>query len=439
MKFTLLGTLWAGFLCLTTGGGESWPQFRGPTGQGHSNARQLPLEWSDTGSEQKNIAWKRTIPGQGWSSPVVQGDRIYLTTAVTEGNRLSLRALSLEARKGELLWNVEVFGHDSGAAPRIHNKNSHASATPIVENERLYVHFGHQGTACLDLSGKILWQNTELNYSPVHGNGGSPLLTPNLLIFSCDGASDPFIAALDRNHGRVRWKTPRRTDATRTFSFSTPLLITVNGRSQVLSPGSNALGAYDPETGEEIWRVRYDGYSVVPRPVFGHGLVFFSTGFDRPIVMAVRPDGKGDVTETHVAWKLSRGAPNTPSLLLVGDELYMVSDGGISSCVDAKTGDVHWQERVEGGYSASPVYANGRIYLQNERGLGTVLNPGKTFEKLATNPLPERSLASYAVIDGAFIIRTEQHLYCIRSKPEQASAHEDKIAAQAKAESNRAD
>jgi outer membrane protein assembly factor BamB len=220
---------------------------------------------------------------------------------------------------------------------------------------------------------------------------------------------------MDKDTGKVLWKSNRETSAKKKFSFSTPLVVAVNGTMQVISPGSGVVCSLDPKTGREIWRVRYgEGYSVIPRPVYGHGLLFIGTGFDSPTVLAIRPDGHGDVTQSHVAWTLRKGAPNTPSLLLVGDELYMVSDGGIASCVDAKTGRVHWQERLEGNYSSSPMHANGLIYFQNEEGTTTVLKAGKEFLKLATNPLGERTLASFAATDGALFIRTERHLFKVK-------------------------
>jgi outer membrane protein assembly factor BamB len=233
------------------------------------------------------------------------------------------------------------------------------------------------------------------------------------LIFGCDGAEVRFLIALDRNNGEVRWKKSRSGNPFKQFSFSTPLLITVEGRKQIISPASDVVAAYDPADGSEIWRVRYKGYSVIPRPVYGQGLVFISTGFDSPSVLAIRPDGKGDVTDSHVQWTLKKGAPNTPSLLLVGEELYMVSDGGVASCLDARTGSVHWQKRVGGAFSASPIFAAGRIYLQSEEGVGLVLRAGKEFEQLARNDLGERSLASPAVADGALFLRTAGHLYRI--------------------------
>jgi outer membrane protein assembly factor BamB len=235
------------------------------------------------------------------------------------------------------------------------------------------------------------------------------------LIFSCDGAENPFVVALDAKSGKKLWQTVRDTPAKRKFSFSTPLAIEVDGRSQVISPGSGAVCAYDPADGRELWRARYgEGYSVITRPVFGHGLLFVSSSYDRPVVYAVRPAGaQGDVTDSHVAWTHAKGAPNTPSTILVGDELYFVSDAGIATAVEAKTGKVRWSERLGGDFSASPVFADGRLYFQNETGTGYVVKPGQTFELLAKNDLGERTLASYAVDDGALFIRGEKHLFRI--------------------------
>jgi outer membrane protein assembly factor BamB len=378
----------------------------------------MPLEWGP----EKNVVWKTAIPGSGWSSPVVTNGQVILTAAVPIGDDekadVALRTFCVDADNGRIVWNVEVFRQSAAEAPKIHTKNSHASPTPLISGDRVFVHFGHQGTACLSTNGKILWRNQELKYPPVHGNGGSPILVDDLLVFSCDGASDPFVVALDAASGDVRWKTPRPGETVKKFAFSTPLLITAGGRRQIISPGAGSVGAFDPKTGHEIWRVRYDGYSVIPRPVFGHGLVYISTGFDSPEVLAIRPDGSGDVTDTHVAWRQSRGAPNSPSMLLVGDELYFVSDRGIASCVDAKSGKVHWQERVGGGHSASPVYSDGRIYFQNEQGTGIVVKADKKFEKLAENALRERTLASHAIADNSLFLRSEKHLYRIATPPQ---------------------
>jgi outer membrane protein assembly factor BamB len=348
------------------------------------------------------------------------GGRVFLTAAVAQDGKAdgpSLRVLAFEQSSGKLVWDREVFLAEPAQGARVHPKNSNASPTPLIAAGRLYAHFGHLGTACLDLDGNIAWRSTSLRYPPIHGNGGSPVLVGTALIFSCDGASDPFVAALNKNTGEVLWKTPRETSARKKFSFSTPLVIHQADQPQVISPGSGAVCSYEPATGRELWRVRYgEGYSVVPRPVFGHGCIFISSGFDHPAVLAIRVDGKGDVTDTHVVWTLTKGAPNTSSLLLVGDELYFVSDGGIASCVDAKTGRVHWTERLGGTYSASPLLAEGRIYFQNEEGTTVVVKADKVFTKLAENSLGERTLASNAASDGALYIRTERHLYKIHSR-----------------------
>jgi outer membrane protein assembly factor BamB len=400
-----LSVLWLGLIITK---GADWSQFRGPDGQGHATVGHLPTAWGTT-----NIVWRVEIPGGGWSSPIIHGETLYLTTAVVgDGGNQSLRALALDTHSGKTFWITEVF---SATPVRGHQKNSHASATPLTDGERLYVHFGPYGTAALDMKGKVLWRNSSLKYSSVHGNGGSPILAGNALIFSCDGADDPFIVALNKTNGDVLWKTARTTKPKKTFSFSTPLEIVVNGQTQIISPTSGGVMAYDPQSGAEIWRVRYpEGYSVVPRPVFAHGLIFVSSSFDRPALYAIRPDGKGEVTDTHIVWSASKGAPNTPSPLVVGDEIYFVSDAGIMTCADAKTGSVYWQERVGGNYSASPVFGDGKLFVQSEEGVGTVLKPGKKFEILAKNDLKERSLASYAIDEGVIYIRTEKHLLRIQ-------------------------
>lgn len=390
----------------------NWPEFRGPTGQGISSATNLPLTWCTN----KNVAWKTPINGRGWSSPVLLDGRLFLTTAVNKvgSESQALRAKCLDAATGKTLWTTDVFTRFGMSSA--HRKNSLASPTPVVEDGRLYVHFGHLGTACLDFNGNVLWRNTSFDYPSKHGNGSSPVLVDNALIFNCDGRADPFVVALDKTTGQVLWKTPRATTARRKYSFSTPLAYVSNGQKRIISPGSGVAMVLNPATGDELWRVRYDeGFSVVPRPVFGHGLHFLCSGDDSPpSILAVRAGGQGDVTESRVAWRTERSAPVTPSLLLVGDELYSVTDGGIARCVDARTGEEHWQERVGAGASASPVYGDGKIYFQDEQGTATVIRPGKQFQKLAENRLGERTLASYCVTDGTLFIRTEQNLYCIR-------------------------
>jgi outer membrane protein assembly factor BamB len=394
--------------------GEGWSEFRGPTGQGHVLDGALPLNWS----KDKNVVWKRDIAGNGWSSPAISGGRVYLTTAVPDSNTKdqSLRAICLNADSGEVIWDKEVFRQDGKTAPRIHSKGTHANPSPLFDGDKLYVHFGHQGSACLDRDGNIVWKSTEVKYAPVHGNGGSPILTDKALVFSCDGSDKQFIVALSRTDGKVLWKTDRKSTAPKRFSFSTPLLIDVKGQKLIISPAANAVMAYDADKGDEVWRVRYEGYSVIPRPVYGHGLVFLSSSYDSPTLLAIKPDGKGDVTATHVAWSAKKGAPHTPSPLLVGDELYTVSDQGIATCWNAKTGDVLWQQRLNGNYSASPVFADGKIYFQTEQGVGYVVKAGKEFKQLAKNEMGERTLASYAAVKGALFLRTDKALYKIQER-----------------------
>ncbi len=398
-------------LPLTTLGGETeWPQFRGPTGQGLSVAVQVPVEWNAT----THVKWKVEIRGRGWSSPVLSRGRLYLTSAVTDTDT-TLRALCLDAADGRVLWDTEVFRPDPASVAAMHKKNSPASGSPIVTADRLYVHFGHMGTAALDLDGKVLWRQTEVKYPPVHGTGGSPLLAGGALVFSCDGEKDPFVTALDAATGAIRWKTPRNTTAKKPFSFCTPLAIEVAGSTQIILPGAGFVGSYDVKDGREIWRVAYgEGYSVVPRPVFAHGLLFVSSSFDAAVLYAIKPDGAaGDATATNVAWSSRKGAPHSASTLVLGDEIYFVSDAGIATCADARTGAVHWSERLGGGFSASPVAAEGRVYFQNEAGVGFVVQAGKTYQLLATNDLGERTLASPAVADGALYLRSEKHLWKI--------------------------
>lgn len=379
---------------------QDWPEFRGSTGQGHSDERGLPLVWSET----KNVRWKTAIPGRGWSSPAIQGDRIWLTTAADDGK--SLRAICVDRNTGAILQNVEVFRLKSQG--NLNSKNSQASPTPVLEGDRVYLHFGAYGTACITQSGEIVWK-TRLDYdNGQHGPGGSPVVYDNLLIMSCDGQDVQYVVALDKLIGKVRWKKLREGYQ----AYTTPLVVRLPAGDQVISPGAFRAVSYEPRTGKEIWQVRYgDGFSNVPRPVYSNGLVFICTGFQQPSLLAVRLDGRGDVTKSHIAWTLKRGVSLTPSPLLIGDELYMVSDNGVASCVDAKTGVPHWQVRLGGNHSASPIYADGRIYFLSEEGESVVIAPGKEFKALAKNQLDGPTLASMAVSKGSIFVRSQTHLY----------------------------
>jgi outer membrane protein assembly factor BamB len=323
---------------------------------------------------------------------------------------ISLRAIALDVATGREVLNVEVFTVEPD--PLLNPKNSYASPTPIIEGDRVYLHFGPYGTAALTASGETLWK-VRLPHDPEHGNGGSAVLYGDLLIVNCDGIDEAYIVALDKKTGQIRWKTSRRQPIG--HAYSTPLVIRIGNQDQVISVAAFRVAAYEAKTGNEIWRVEYtEGYSNVPRPVYGHGLVYITTGLQHPSLLAIRPDGKGDVTGTHVAWRVERAVPVTPSPLLVGNELYLLSDLGILTCLDARTGRTHWQERLGGNFSASPVFADGRIYFMNELGVTTVIAPGKVFRRLATNSLEDAwTLGSMAVSRGTIFIRSADYVYRI--------------------------
>ncbi|MBM3764836.1 MAG: pyrrolo-quinoline quinone [Acidobacteria bacterium] len=380
---------------------SDWPQFRGPSGQGLSPEKGLPLDWSDT----KNVAWKTAIPGTGWSSPSIAGDRIWLTAATERG--ASLRVIAVDSATGKIALDKEVI-RVTDKGPGIHGKNSFASPTAIVSGERVYLHFGFYGTACVNLKGDVLWKHT-LKYEPQHGPGGSPVLFEDLLIISCDGFDAQYVVALDAASGKVRWKTPRGKG---NQAYTTPLVIDVEGRAQVISPGAHHAYAYDPRTGKELWYIEYgSGFSNVPRAVYAHGLIYICSGFFEPVLFAVRPTGKGNVTKSHVAWSHKRAVPLTPSPVVVGDEIYIVSDNGIGTCLNANTGEVRWTQRIGGNHSASPLAADGRVYFLSEEGECTAIAPGKTYKELARSSVGERTFASLAVSGKALYLRGERSLY----------------------------
>ncbi len=380
---------WCGLLAA-----EDWPQFRGPTGQGHSSETRLPATWSET----QNIRWKTAIPGKGWSSPAILEDRIWVTTATDAGR--SLRAVAVDRESGKIVVDVEVFRLERAGV--VHEKNSHASPTPVLEGDRVYAHFGPQGTAALKRDGEVVWK-TRLGYAQGHGPGGSPALYEDLLIIDCDGTDVQYVVALDKASGAVRWRQNRAG----MMEYSTPLVLRGAGQDQVVTVSGGRTFAYEPRTGKQLWSVGYgDGFSNVPRPVFGKGLVYICTGFYQPELLAVRLDGK-------IAWRVGR-APLTSSPLLVGDEIYMVNDNGIAACMDARTGREHWRQRLESSYSASPVFADGKIYWLSEEGDTTVIAPGKEFRKLGVNQLEGTFLASMAVSDGAIYLRSDRYLYRIQ-------------------------
>lgn len=408
MNWSLPIGLLAGLAAISRGADAEWPQFRGPGGQGHATGT-LPLR----GPALPGPTYKVPVPGKGWSSPVVSGGTVYLTSAIpAPGTKtLELTVLAYDLASGKETWRTGVF-REEASAPRIHAKNSHASPTPIVSGDRLFVHFGHMGTAALDTGGKIIWKTPGLYAKPVHGNGGSPVLVGGLLVFSCDAIDLQEVVALSAETGKPAWRTKRDTTPGKPFSFCTPLVIEEKGRNVVVCPGSDVVQALDASTGKEVWRLEYTGYSVIPRPVAGSGLVYLSTSYDKASLLAVRLGGSGNVTSTHLAWKLDKYAPHTPSPLLTPGALYVVSDAGTLSRLNPKTGVPAWQERLSGHYSASPVLARGGlILLASEEGDLTVVRDSARFEKVATASLGERSLASPALLSGTLLVRGEENLY----------------------------
>ena len=398
--------------------GDHWPQFLGPGGNGHSDAVDLPLQWDET----KNIVWKTLIHDRGWSSPVILVSQIWLTTATPDGRRLY--ALCLDRETGRVLKDLKLF--DVTQPQYCHPFNSYASPTPVIEPGRIYVTFGSAGTACIDTrSFQVLWERRDIECNHFRGAGSSPILFQDLLIMNFDGSDHQFVIALDKRTGKTVWRTKRSIDfqdldgngkpaADGDFrkAFSTPHVASINGRPELISLGSRAAYGYNPHDGQELWRVEERGeYSASTRPVIGLGMIFFSTGFNTGQLFAVRSGGKGVITESHVVWKIKRGVPNKPSVLLVGELLYMISDAGIASCIEAKTGQVLWQERIGGEFSASPAYANDKIWLFSEEGKTTVIAPGKAFQLLTENQLGDGFMASPAIAGRSFFLRTRTHLY----------------------------
>jgi outer membrane protein assembly factor BamB len=402
---------------------DNWPQFRGPDGNGHSDARGLPLHWS----EERNIVWKTAIHDRGWSSPVVYGNQIWLTSASKDGRELFV--LCIERATGKIIRDWKLF--DIADPQFAHPFNTHASPTPVIEEGRVYITFGAAGTACIDTKTfQTLWERRDIECNHFRGAGSSPILFRNLLLMHFDGSDHQFVMALDKRTGKTVWQTKRSIDfqdldkdgkpaaeGDMRKAFSTPHVERINGRWEMISLGAKAAYSYDPFTGRELWRLEErDQHSASTRPLIGHGMIFFPTGFPVGQLFAVRTGGKGLIADTHVVWRVKRGVSNKPSILLVDDLIYMIGDTGIASCIDAKTGEQVWQQRIGGEYSASPVYADGRLWFFSEDGKTTVLKPGRVFEQVADNRLDQGFLASPAVAGKAFYLRTRTHLYRIEEK-----------------------
>jgi outer membrane protein assembly factor BamB len=415
---------------------DEWPQFQGPRADGHSSATGLPVTWSET----ENVAWKLAMPGSGHSSPVISGNEIWLTTALQTkltdaekqailakvpnsrgleiAGRVSLRAVCVARDSGIIKHNLELFQVDEPQP--IHALNSYASPSPIIENGKLYCHFGTYGTCCVDTeSRKIEWKNTDHHVDHQNGPGASPSLWESVLILNFDGIDTQFVAGIDKRSGKTLWTAPRsgkmpdRPEFRKTYSTAT-VLEDPRG-SQVISPGADWVYSYDPASGRELWRASYGtlGFSTVPRPLIWKDLCILTTSFIRPRIVAVKYDGSGDVSKSHVVWTKDGQLPSKTSMVIVENSLYFVSDKGIGMCIDVVSGQEIWKERIDGAFSASPVYADGRLYFFDQAGRTTVIAPGEEYKMLAQNQLKGGFMASPAVAGKALFLRTESHLYRI--------------------------
>ena len=395
-----------------TANAQHWTEFRGQNGTGHSAFKGIPTEWSDAS---ENIEWKTELKGLGWSSPVIANNKIWLTTADESAGELSV--LILDLATGKLEKSIKVFEKKLG---RIHKKNSHASPSALIDGDLVFVHFGDYGTACLNQSGEVLWKKV-LSYGHFHGPGGSPVVYQDKLIISCDGGDKQFLIALNKKTGDEIWKVAKKHIHPARFSggkmkaiaFSTPSLREVEGRHEVVACGADHIAGFDPETGKENWWAAYDGYSIVPRPIFFKDMVYYASCYNTPVLYGLKISGSGEITKS-VAWETKKGAPHNPTPIVVGNELYAVSDRGIAQCLDAETGKVHWTQRMGRGYSASPIFVDGKIYFQDETGGTTVIRPGTDYEELAKNKITGRTLSTPVPVAGGLLIRTDKSLMLVK-------------------------
>lgn len=409
-KFTVLSSIVL-VACASWGEGE-WADWRGPTADGHSDVTGLPLTWSET----ENVVWKTPIHDLGHSTPVVLDGQIWLTTASEDGT--AMYAVCVDLETGDVVHDIPVFKQDD--PQRINSLNSYATPSAVVEDGRVYVHFGTFGTACIDAkTGEVLWRRTDLNCEHMQGPASSPVIYGDLLIVHLEGTDVQFIAGLDKKTGKNVWRTDRPAEVYSEVKFylkkayHTPMIIEIDGEDQLISNGAQAVMGYDPKTGDEIWRVVYGDDNTIARIVAGDGMLFVNCGGMKYRLWAVRQGGTGDVTDSHVVWKMDEDVSFRSSPVLVGDLLYMITDKGVLTCVEAKTGERVWTEKLDGRYGASLLYADNRIYLLSEKGVATVLKPGRSYEPLAVNELDGSFFASPAVAGQSLLLRTQTHLYRI--------------------------
>jgi outer membrane protein assembly factor BamB len=391
-----------------------WPDFRGPAADGHTSATGLPLQWSET----KNVVWKTAIHDLGHSTPVVWGDQAWVTTAKKDGT--VLYAVGIDVATGEVVHDIPVFNVED--PQRIHPVNSYATPSPTIEEGRLFVHYGSAGTAGIDTaSGKVLWRRTDLNCDHMQGPAASLVLFEDRVIVHLEGTDKQFIVALDKKTGETIWRYDRPEDlyagqqGVYIKSYQTPVFIEENGKAQMLSNGALLVTAHEPETGKEIWRLRYRDDNPISRIVYNDELLFINSGGSpgRSELYAVRRGGVGDVTDTHVVWHMTEDVAHESSPVLVDDLLYTMSDNGTLICMEAATGEQVWSERLKSKYGASLLTTGDRIYLSNKKGKTTIIAPGREYKVLAENEIDGELWASPAVVDDSLLLRTKTHLYRI--------------------------
>jgi len=384
-----------------------WPWWRGPTCDGKSRDTSAPTKWSQT----ETVAWKVPVPGRGHSSPVLWGDRVFLTTA--DEAEQTQRVLAFDRKSGKPIWDTTAH---KGRFVRKHDKNTHASATPACDGERVYSVFVNANAVqvtATDLDGKIAWQTEAGPYESQHGYGSSPVVYKNLLIVLADSMKGSFLAALERASGKVAWKIDRRVTG-RNGGYGTPVVAMLAGRPQLIVTGTWATKSYDPDTGKELWTCEGPAEVTGCTAATSDKLVFATGGFPEREILAIRADGSGDVSKTHVAWRTKKGVTYVPSPLYHDGHLYVVNDTGVATCFDTKRGKEVWSERLEGGdVTSSPVLVGDKLYVTNEAGRTYILKVGPKFEQVAANELNEKVLATPAIAGGRIYLRTVGNLYCI--------------------------
>ena len=404
---------------------DQWPEFRGPNGNGIvAGERGLPTTWS----EEKNIAWKTKIDGKAWSSPVVWDDQIWITNSSADGKLME--GICINKKDGKIKYRLSLFSNET-VEPLGNNVNSYGSPSPVIEKDAVYIHFGSYGTTAIDTnSGKEIWKRTDLECRHFRGPGSSPIIFQDMLILTMDGVDFQYVIALDKKTGKTKWKTERSTkwddvepdgkirgDGDLRKAYTTPTFMKVSGKIIMISPGAKSCFAYNPINGKELWNITYSGYSNASRTVIYKDNAIINSGYGKPHLISVKidPSAAGDISGTHINWDIFKRVPKRSSPIIVGDQLYMTTDEGILTCLDAKTGESNWSDRMPGHYSASPIFADGKLYFFSEMGHCYVIATGGDYNLISKNKLDSGFMASPAISGKAIYARSKTHLYRIEN------------------------